>query len=160
MKTLRRLARHPLVRQQGKFFTVGLICTVVDFGVFNSLAFWVLDLDKVVANTFSFLVSGTVSFTMNRLWTFELQGKVDWMREAVPFLVVSSVGLVLQNIAIWAAGRYLSTGILIINGAKIAGVGVIWLLKFYIYRKYVFVDRRPGQGLLEDGEEQSELSRV
>ena len=142
MDSLHRLTRHPVVRQQGKFLTVGVVCTLIDFGVFNALAYWLFDLNKVVANTLSFLVSATSSFALNRLWTFRMAGKVDWLREALPFLVISAIGLALQNVAIWATGRYLSTGILVINAAKVLGVGTIWFLKFFIFRNYVFVDRR------------------
>lgn len=142
MDLARRLLRHPVLRQQGKFLAVGVLCTVIDFGVFNGL--WKgVGFDKIVANTGSFLVSAGASFAINRLWTFEMGGKVDWVREAIPFLVVSFIGLLLQNAAIWAAGRWLSTGVLVINAAKVAGVGTIWFLKFFVYRNYVFVDRAP-----------------
>jgi putative flippase GtrA len=143
MQIVQRVINHPVVRQQGKFLAVGLICTVVDFGVFNALGYWIAHWPLVAANTASFVVSCAVSFALNRLWTFERTGKVDWAREAVPFLVVSAAGWGLQTLAIWAAGRYLSTGILVINLAKIAGVGTIWFLKFYLYRNFVFADRRP-----------------
>jgi putative flippase GtrA len=141
MKRLRRLVDHPIIRQQGRFLAVGVVCTVIDFGVFNGL--WKgAQLDKILANSCSFVVSCAASFALNRLWTFELGGRVDWVREAVPFVVISAIGLGLQNAAIWATAHWLSTGVLLINAAKVAGVGTIWLVKFFAYRNYVFVDRR------------------
>lgn len=148
MDTFRRITRHQLIEQQGKFLAVGIFCTFVDFGVFNALAYWVLDLNKIVANTASFLVSASVSFVANRFWTFERQGRVDWAREALPFLVVSAAGLGLSNVAIWVSARWLSSHIIVINLAKVAGVGTIWFLKFFIFRNFVFVER-PQLGLVE-----------
>ena len=143
MERIRHLTRNPTIRQQGRFLTVGVICTVVDFGVFNTLAYGPFDVDRIAANTVSFVVSVTVSFILNRMWTFRRQGRIDWAREAIPFLVVSLAGLIMSNVAIWTAGRYLSTHILIINAAKVGGVATIWFLKFFIFKSFVFADRAP-----------------
>ena len=83
------------------------------------------------------------SFVFNRIWTFELEGRVDWMREGVPFLLFSLLGWGLQAVAIVMAERRFGNGVVVLNTAKIAGVGAIWLLKFFVYRNIVFVDRRP-----------------
>ena len=75
MEPIRRLARHPVVKQQGKFFVVGVICTVIDFGIFDALTYrW--HLAPVVAHTVSFVFSCVASFVLNRIWTFELEGRV------------------------------------------------------------------------------------
>jgi putative flippase GtrA len=141
MSILWRVVRHPIIRQQGKFFAVGIAGTIIDFGIFNLLAFWVLHIHPILANTCSFSVAVAASFAMNRSWTFEMKGKVDWAREAVPFLVVSAIGWILQTGAIWVAQRWFSSGILVINAAKVLGVGAIWLVKFFVYRNYVFIER-------------------
>ena len=72
-----------------------------------------------------------------------VSGRVDWGREALPFLVVSAIGLGLQLVAVELARRWLGEGLIVFNLAKTLGVGTIWLVKFFVYRNYVFADRKP-----------------
>src|SRR5207247_348699 len=82
----------------------------IDFGIFDTLTYrW--RLAPVVAHTVSFVFSCVASFVLNRIWTFELEGRVDWMREGVPFLLFSLLGWGLQALAIVVAERRFGYGV-------------------------------------------------
>ena len=137
---IRRLARHSMVREQGKFFIVGAVSALLDFGLANLLAF-VIDLDNVVASAVALLVVSVANFVLNRVWVFGRRGAVDLLREAMPFVVVVLVVLGLTSGVIWLADRWFGDSIIAFNAARIGGLGVIWLVKYFVFRHWVFADR-------------------
>nr|MBA2372170.1 hypothetical protein [Chloroflexota bacterium] len=56
MQFVARLARHPIIRQQGKFLVVAVVAATLDFGVANILAF-VADIDKVISSTIALSIA-------------------------------------------------------------------------------------------------------
>ncbi len=140
MELVGRLARHPIIRQQGKFLVVALVAAIVDFGLANVLAF-VVDVDTVVASGVALCLASAVNFALNRSWTFDRHGKVDLVREVVPFALVALVVLGMTSAVVWLAGYWFGKSVLIFNAARVTGLGLMWLAKFFVFRQWVFVDR-------------------
>lgn len=78
-----------------RFLTVGAVGTFLDFGLLSLLK--ALGLPTLVANSASFTVGVVNNFTWNRLWTFSDAKQADWQRQLAQFVLVSLVGLALNN---------------------------------------------------------------
>lgn len=81
-------------RQIGRFAIVGILNTVLDFAILNSLMTLTGVAEGPFASVFkgiSFIIAVTNSYYWNKYWTFEFKEKVD--REFFQFFVVSAVGL-------------------------------------------------------------------
>jgi len=83
----------PVFRQIGRFAIVGILNTVLDFAILNTLISASGIADGVIATSFvgvSFTVAVINSYYWNKYWTFGFKGKVE--REFLQFFVVSLVG--------------------------------------------------------------------
>jgi len=92
--------RRTTIKQFIKFAIVGVINTAIDW-----LVYWaIISLFSVsaqnlkqIAKAFSFIVSATGSFIMNRKWTFESTNKKIYI-EASKFFIISIFGLFANNV--------------------------------------------------------------
>ncbi len=88
-----------------KFGVVGASGMVVHFGVLY-LCKEILHLNPFVANTIGFITAATTNYILNRIWTFrskEKQVGVEYMK----FILVSVVGLGINNGTLWLTGHLL-----------------------------------------------------
>lgn len=84
-----------------KFGLVGVLNTLVDFGIFNVLTNKRVGWKKIPANLASTTVAMIVSFGLNRGFVFNATGGNIYVQTA-EFFAVTAFGLyVLQNIVIW-----------------------------------------------------------
>lgn len=85
----------PVVRQFIKFSMVGVVNTATSFSVYGALT-RLAGFDPLVANALSFVAAVTVSFTLNKRWTFRDTSR-QYRRQYSMFLGVSFGGLVLSE---------------------------------------------------------------
>jgi putative flippase GtrA len=78
-----------------RFLTVGALGTLLDFGLLSLLK--AFGFPTLLANSLSFSAGVANNFTFNRLWTFADAKQSDWRRHLMQFLLVSLVGLTLNN---------------------------------------------------------------
>jgi putative flippase GtrA len=131
--------------QFAKVGAIGILNTVVDFGLFNILR--VGGMSRNWAITVAFAVATFVSYMLNRRWSFQLtDGKVS-LRETVNFYAINIVAwlvtIFIVQAADWLFGPLSLAGE---NFAKLAAVLVILIPKFAGYRDIVF-----RKALSEDG---------
>ena len=82
------------------FLTVGTIGTVLDFGLLSLLKAFGLPI--LAAKTLSFSAGVANNFTFNRLWTFADTKQTGLQKQLSQFLLISLVGLSLNNaIVLW-----------------------------------------------------------
>ncbi len=96
---------RPLFLKFLKFGVVGASGMVVHFGVLF-LCKEVLSINPYVANTIGFITAATTNYILNRIWTFrshEKQVGVEYLK----FILVSVVGLGINNGTLWLTGRLL-----------------------------------------------------
>ena len=101
---LARDKRRELVRFI-KFAIVGVVGTVVDFGVLN-LLIQLADFEKVWANTCSFTAAVISNFTWNRLWTFPESRERPLLPQLGQFGLVNVAGLAINQAIFLGLDRF------------------------------------------------------
>ncbi len=144
------------VRQVGRFGLIGIVNTVIDFGIYN-LLFNLVGLALIPANLISASVAMVFSFVANKSFVFRSKGKFSF-KQAVTFLIISAIAVYgIQNLFIYVFAKAWPSGLgtvygwfkpiiggifsrefVIDNGAKALGVatGMVW--NFLLYKRFVF----------------------
>ena len=98
------------------------------------------------ANIAACVVGGIPSYYLNRRWAWGKQGRSHLWREIMPFWTLAFVGLAASTLAVDAAeslahrladARLLQA--LVLNGAAFGTFGVLWIVKFWLFNKVIFV---------------------
>jgi putative flippase GtrA len=130
-----------LTKETGSQFVkvgvIGVVNTVVDFGLFNIMRS--VGVGRYVAITGAFAAATLLSYLLNRRWSFELtDGKVS-LRETTHFYWINAAAWAVTVAIVWIADQWFGplnqAGE---NAAKLAAVVVILLPKFAGYRDIVF----------------------
>jgi putative flippase GtrA len=130
--------RLKLNREVLAFGLIGLVNTVVDFGVYNAL----ISLGALKANAASTVVASASSYAMNRRWTYRDRPRGAMHREYGLFFLFNLVGLGIQEAVLGLAKYGLGFGEhdsrLQLNLFKCAGIGMAMVFRFWTYRTFVF----------------------
>jgi putative flippase GtrA len=118
-----------------------LVLLYIFFRGFHLRVFW--------ANVLATAIATVPSFYLNRNWAWGKSGRSHVTREIIPFWVIAFIGLVLSTWAVDAGDRlahHLNAGhtveTLMVLGANFATYAVIWVGKFILFNKVLFVDHR------------------
>ena len=123
-----------LVAQFMKFGVVGLIAFLIDYGL---LAFCteVLGINYLVSATIGFTVSVVFNYLASMRYVFTHKEDMSRRREFVIFVVLSVIGLIINNALMWAGVELLHVHYLIV---KIFATAVVMVWNF-VTRK-IFLD--------------------
>ena len=131
-----------------KFGVVGAVAFVVDMGTFNLLlrSVWhettrVGPLSAAVAAAVvSTVVSSLVAWLGNRSWTFRHRRNRPVHHEAALFFGTNGVALVIGALCIAFTNKVLGLegDVVAANVAKLVGIGLGTLFRFWAYRRFVF----------------------
>jgi putative flippase GtrA len=123
-----------------KFLVVGGLGTVIDLGgaaVLHSR----YNVEPLAAKAISVTLATIFTYFGSRFWTFKERENQPVKREAVLFIVLNVVGLLIAEVVIafvtYALGLRSS---LEYNAASFIGTGLGTIFRFYAYRKWVFLD--------------------
>lgn len=98
-----RLRRH---WEAVKFLAVGGVCFVITVAINYALKLTVLTAKPVAALTIAIVIATFVSYLLNREWSFRTRGGRKPLHEAALFFGISGIGVVINDLPMWAA-RYL-----------------------------------------------------
>ena len=107
-----------LLAQIMKFGVVGVVATVIDFGIMNLLHYG-LGLNILIANTSGFIVSLIFNYVASMKYVFAHKEGMSRRREFIIFVVLSVIGLALN------AGLGLEANI-----AKICATALVMVYNF------------------------------
>lgn len=133
-----------LIREFSKFGVVGLIALVVDVGLFNLLMFaggeGPLSEKPLTAKAIAVIVATTVSYALNRNWTFSHRGRTGVAREYGLFFLLNGIAMGIALTCLWFSHYALGlTSPLADNiSANVVGLVLGTLFRFWSYRKFVF----------------------
>ena len=121
-----------LLAQIMKFGVVGVIATVIDFGIMNLLHYG-LGLNILIANTSGFIISLIFNYLASMKYVFAHKEGMSRRREFAIFVVLSVIGLGLNNGCMWAGVEFLGIHYLIVKiGLLQQRVAVQRLLEFLL----------------------------
>jgi len=135
----------PVIWQFAKFGLIGVLNTLLDFGVLNLLSY----LTKVysgptlvVLNVFAFLAANVNSYFWNKSWTFSSRAK-NAASEFGKFLLVSIIGFAINSLILWFLTTLMHPlgGLspqLWENAAKIVATVIYTIWNFIGYKLLVF----------------------
>jgi putative flippase GtrA len=127
-----------LAQELVTFGTVGVLNAIADFAVFNLL----LPIGPLKANLVSTFVATSLSYLLNRHWTYRHRARTTMHREYVLFFAFNLVGFLIQSavlgLAKYGLGFTEHDDRMAFNVAKAAGVGVAMVFRFWSYRTFVF----------------------
>ncbi|HXK77592.1 MAG TPA: GtrA family protein [Oscillospiraceae bacterium] len=115
-----------------RFCLIGVLNTAVDYAVFSAVSLFSENI--YLAQTCGYAAGVLNSYTLNRKWTFDTQGKF-FSPEFVKFIVVNlvsyaaSLGALWLLADVWGLNKYF---------AKILLVGVTLVINFVLNRIWVF----------------------
>lgn len=146
------------IKQVGKFGLVGIINTLLDFGLYNLFTSSLVGFSLYQGNIFSTTIAMAFSFFANKRLVFKQEGG-NLLKQAVVFVAVTGFGLwVLQNgvikllVDVWPAPLNLAYSIVgalgldqifsrdfvTKNGAKAFATLVSLTWNYLLYKKVVF----------------------
>jgi putative flippase GtrA len=142
-----------------KFCVVGVIGTVIDFGIFN-LLHNVLGWNRILSNTLSVTAAIVNNYIWNLYWVYpETRGRQN-TKKFVQFIVVSISAWALNTGILWSSERWLfgtrslfsglvgaaaqmlgtEHEVLSSNAAKVLATGIVLFWNFFVNRLWTFRD--------------------
>ncbi len=142
------MARTPTGRKAIKYTVVSVVSVLVSL----LTLFVTFDVLRVASAGWCQVIAcavGTVpSYTLNRYWAWGKRGRSRLFQEVLPFWVLAFIGLAFSVYAVdLAAGlghqlKLSRDGVTALTEiASLASYGVLWIGKFVIFNRLLFVDR-------------------
>ncbi len=130
----------PELTRFARFLTVGALGTFLDFSLLALLK--VIGLPTLLANSISFSAGVANNFTFNSLWTFADRRNGRWQARFFQFLLVSLVGLALNNAIILLLeaplGALIGNASLGYAPAKVIATDVVVFWNYFANRNWTF----------------------
>lgn len=132
-----------LIREVGKFGTVGTVSFAVDLAIFNVLL--QAGLETLIAKTISTVIATTVAFAGNRFWTWRHRSHDHMARQYTMFFVLNAIGLGI-GLACLAISHYglgqiwpgLRSPLADNVSGLLIGTAFGTLFRFWSYKRFVF----------------------
>jgi putative flippase GtrA len=131
---------RPIALKAISFGLVGVVNSAVDFATF-SFAYYYLALPVVVANTVAWAVAVSGSYVLNSTITFAAEsGRRLDLKSYLGFALSQVAGFIGNTVTIWCLVELL---LIPAWAAKIAAIGVSFVINFSLSHFVVFRQRRP-----------------
>jgi putative flippase GtrA len=127
--TLRKLLRYSLASVAG----------VVTGTAVLALCSAILDWGPVLSNVTSVFVGAVPNYLINRYWTWSKKDRNRFWGEVVPFWGMSLLGLILSTWFVVIADDRWPESTFARVGANLSAFGLLWVAKFVLLEKVLFV---------------------
>jgi putative flippase GtrA len=135
-----RYYHTPAGRKMFRYTSVSILSTVESF-VILTVVYGVLRLwSEVPTVLFSNVVTGVISYNLNRRWVWGKKGRSHLTKEVMPFFVMSFAGMALSLFAASEAHHIVKVhnvshlpATALVIGSNLAAWGSLWLIKFFLF---------------------------
>ena len=145
--TLLDRVRTPTGRKALKYTAVSVISVAVSQMAFV-FAFGLLHWTARSSAIFATAVGSIPSYFLNRNWVWAKSGRSHLWREIVPFWVIAFIGMVFSTFSADTAEGYVErheyshlVETAIVTGAFFGAFALLWVAKFVIFNKLLFVTK-------------------
>lgn len=125
-----------LVRQFLKFGVVGIIAFGIDYGVLMLLS-QAFHMDPVIAAAISFIVSLIFNYFASMRFVFTHRDDISRSREFIVFLVLSAIGLGINQLIMWAGTAQFGDSALTVSIVKVCATALVTIWNFVSRRKWL-----------------------
>ena len=120
-----------LVRQIAKFGVVGILATLLDYGLLFVLTEWA-GLYYLLSSMLSFGISTVFNYAASVRWVFSVKKEYSKTRNFVLFVIFSLLGLSLNALAMWVGVECLHWHYMIV---KIGATAIVMVFNFITRKK-------------------------
>ena len=125
-----------LIEQFLKFGVVGTIAFCIDYGVLMLLS-QAVGVDPVLSAAVSFCVSVVFNYMASMRYVFTHREDMSRGREFVIFIVLSAVGLAINEICMAVGVAVLGTSALMVTVTKLFATAVVMVWNFFSRKKWL-----------------------
>jgi putative flippase GtrA len=143
---LQRLRQLVLERRIARFAISSLFAATTSAVVFPIL--YVLGASTTACSVAAFAAGAIPNWTMNRRWTWNVQGRVAFGREIVAYVIVSASTLLALSLATGWTHRHVQgipeghgIRVLLVTGSYFGVLAVLYGLRFFLYEFWIFSGR-------------------
>jgi putative flippase GtrA len=143
LSRIRNLRRSPLGVRVQRFAISSVFAAATSAVVFSAL--YVLGASTTVCSVLAFIAGAIPNWTINRRWTWKVEGRVAFGREIFAYIVVSASTLVLLSLATaWThkqvqgipAGHGIR--VILVTGSYFAVLALLYGVRFFLYEFWIF----------------------
>jgi putative flippase GtrA len=109
---------------------------------------YVLGASTTACTIIAFFAGAVPNWTLNRRWTWKVQGRVAWGREIFAYLVISASTLVVlslatgvTNHAVQGIPAHHGLRVVLVTGSYFAMLAVLYGVRFFLYEHWIFSGR-------------------
>ena len=143
---IRALLAHPVRRRVAKFAISSGVAAGTSAVVFPLL--YVLGASTTACTVLAFFAGAIPNWTLNRRWTWKVQGRVALGREVFAYLVLSAATLVLLSLvtgwtdhAVRGIPAHHGLRVLLVTGSYFLVLAVLYGVRFFLYEHWIFSGR-------------------
>ena len=130
-----------LAAQIGKFGIVGVIAFAIDYGVLMLLS-QAFGMNPVVAAGISFVVSTVFNYLASMRYVFTHRGDISRTREFVTFVILSVIGLGINEVIMWIGTTALGNGAMAVTVTKVIATAIVMVWNFCSRKKWLDAESR------------------
>ena len=135
----------PVVRKLIKYSAVSVIAVVITIGL-QAFCYGVLKLGPFYSPLTASTVAAIPSYFLNRMWVWRKSGRSHMKREVLPFWIMFFIGL-FASLGASAFAQSLvddpdishGTQTFVVTFASFLAFAALWVLKFILFNKVLFV---------------------
>jgi putative flippase GtrA len=142
----RALLRHPLRGRMTKFAISSVVAAITSAVVFPVL--YVLGASTTACTIVAFFAGAIPNWTLNRRWTWKVEGRVAFGREILAYLVISASTLLALSLATGWTDRQVQSipahhgiRVLLVTGSYFVVLAVLYGIRFFLYEHWIFSGR-------------------
>ena len=131
----------PIVEQFLKFGIVGVSAFAIDYAMLMFLS-QALGWNPVLSSVISFTLSVVFNYVASMRYVFERRDDLSRRREFTMFVVLSTVGLVINSICMWGGIQELGHDALAVSTAKVLSALIVALWNFWSRKHWLEAKQR------------------
>ena len=125
-----------LIEQVLKFGVVGFLAFGIDYGLLMLLS-QVVGIDPVISAAVSFCVSLVFNYLASMRFVFKHRDDMSRSREFVIFLILSAIGLGINELIMWIGVMLLGNSALAVTATKVFATAVVMVWNFLSRKRWL-----------------------
>jgi putative flippase GtrA len=142
----RALLAHPLRGRVTRFAIASAVAAGTSAVVFPVL--YVLGVSTTACTIVAFFAGAIPNWTLNRRWTWKVEGRVAFGREVLAYLVISASTLAVLSLAtgvtdhaVRAIPAHHGIRVILVTGSYFGMLAVLYGVRFFLYEHWIFSGR-------------------